>query len=184
MALVSSPTPPSTLDLPGAALHRLRVTDAPALHVAVRESLEHLAPWMPWATPGADTPRVQQEFAAAAESHWVTGEEHLWVLREQPDGPVLGAFGLHRRTGPTAVELGYWLHPAATGRGHARAATRVLATVGLALPGINRVEVHVDAANTRSAAVPRAAGLRLDRVDTRPPQTPAQLGRVQIWVTP
>lgn len=178
------PAPPDHLALPGAALHRLRVGDAAALHVAVRESREHLGPWMPWATPEGTTAAAQQDFCATVAPRWDTGEEHVWVLREQPDGPVRGLVGLHRRIGPGAVEIGYWLHRGATGRGHARAAVRALVPVGLALAGVDRVEVHVDAANTRSAAVARAAGLLLDRVEARPPESPAQAGRLEVWVAP
>lgn len=175
-------TPPDAIPLPGAELRRLRAVDGPALRTAVRESLEHLRPWMAWAVPGAADGDDQLDLARAAEAGWDTGAEHLYLLRTAADGPVLGSFGLHHRVGPGAVEIGYWLHPAATGRGHARAATRALVEVGLALPGVSRVEVHVDTANVRSAAVARAVGLRLDRTVTREPESPAQDGRVEVWV--
>lgn len=175
--------PPETLTLPGAVLTRLRATDGPALRTAVRESLEHLGPWMPWAAPGSADGDAQLDFARAAEPSWTAGTEHVYLLREVADGPVLGSFGLHRRLGPGVIEIGYWLHPAATGRGHARAATRALVDVTLALPGLDRVEVHVDEANARSSAVARAAGLRLDRVEVREPESPAQVGRAQIWAS-
>ncbi|WP_460866003.1 GNAT family N-acetyltransferase [Rhodococcus aerolatus] len=176
------PAPPDTVALPAAVLTRLRAADGPALRTAVHESLEHLGPWMGWATPGAADGDAQLGFARAAEASWDAGTEHLYLLRERVGAPVLGSFGLHHRLGPGAVEVGYWLHPAATGRGHARAATRALVGVGLALPGVERVEVHVDVANVRSSGVARAAGLRLDRVVPRSPESPAQVGRVEIWV--
>ena len=178
------PAPPDTIALPGAQLRRLRAADGPALRTAVRESLAHLGPWMPWASPGAADGDAQLVFARSAEASWAAGEEHLYLLRDTVGGPVRGSFGLHRRVGPGALEVGYWLHPAATGRGLARAATRALVDAGLGLPGIERVEVHVDAANVRSAAVARAAGLRLDRVEARPPESPAQVGRVEVWAAP
>ena len=176
------PAPSDTVALPGAQLRRLRAADGPALRTAVRESLEHLRPWMAWAVPGAADGDDQLAFARAAEASWDAGTEHLYLLRTSADGPVLGSFGLHRRVGPHAVEVGYWLHADASGRGHARAATRALVAVGLDLPGVERVEVHVDTANVRSSAVARAAGLRLDRVVERAPESPAQVGRVEIWV--
>ena len=43
--------------------------------------------------------------------------------------------------------------------------------------------MHVDEANLGSSAVARAAGLRLDRVEVREPESPAQVGRNQIWVS-
>lgn len=179
----SAPLPPERLTLPGAVLTRLRAADGPALRTAVRESLEHLGPWLPWATPRSADGDAQLDFARAAELSWTAGTEHLYLLRASVDGPVLGSFGLHRRLGPGVIEIGYWLHPAATGRGYARAATRALVDVAHALPGLERVEVHVDEANVRSSAVARAAGLRIDRVEVREPKSPAQVGRGEIWVS-
>lgn len=178
----SVPAPPDTITLPGAVLLRLCATDSPALRVAVAESLDHLHPWMAWAAPGATDGDAQLEFARAAEASWTAGTEHLYLLRRAAGGPVLGSFGLHRRRGPGCLEIGYWLHVAATGRGHARAATAALVEVGLALDGVDRVEVRVDLANVRSSAVARAAGLRLDRVVEREPVAPAQSGREEVWV--
>jgi RimJ/RimL family protein N-acetyltransferase len=59
---------------------------------------------------------------------------------------------------------------------------RALTTVALGLDDIDRVEVHTDEANVASAAIPRRLGYRLDRIDSRDPQAPAESGRLQNWV--
>ncbi len=46
------------------------------------------------------------------------------------------------------------------------------------------MEIHTDAGNARSAAVPQRLGYRLARVDTFEPRTRSETGRLQIWVTP
>ena len=50
------------------------------------------------------------------------------------------------------------------------------------LSGVQRVEIHCDAANTASAAVARRLGYRLDRIEERRPQASARSGRLMIWV--
>jgi RimJ/RimL family protein N-acetyltransferase len=103
------------------------------------------------------------------------------VLRPQQSEEVIGGFDLWR-TGPGAVEIGYWVHPAFTGRGYATACARALTQAGLALSDVVRVEICTDEANAISAAIPRRLGYRLDRVDELPPEAPAHSGRQQIWV--
>ena len=97
---------------------------------------------------------------------------------------VLGMIGLHRRLGPGAIEIGYWTHVDHSGRGYMTAAAQAITRVAEALEDVQRVEIHTDEANVRSAAIPPKLGYRLDRVDTRRPEAPAESGRLQIGVRP
>ena len=117
-----------------------------------------------------------------AEAHWEDGSAYSYVLRHAQSEQVIGGFNLWR-TGPGAVELGYWVHVDFTGRGFATACARALTQEGLALRDVARVEIHTDEANTTSSAIPRRLGYRLDRVDDLPPEAPAHSGRQQVWVT-
>jgi RimJ/RimL family protein N-acetyltransferase len=116
---------------------------------------------------------------------WETGTDYVYLLRA-PGGPasVLGMIGLHRRVGPRAIEIGYWTHVAHAGRGYMTAAVTAVTEAAAALDDVDRVEIHTDEANLRSAAIPRRLGYRLDRVDTRRPEALAESGRLQIWVRP
>jgi RimJ/RimL family protein N-acetyltransferase len=62
-------------------------------------------------------------------------------------------------------------------------AVRALTELGLGLPGIDRIEIHCDAANLRSAAVPQRLHYRLDREETREPAAPGECGREQFWIS-
>jgi len=99
-----------------------------------------------------------------------------------PDGEFVGTIGLHRRLGDDAVEIGYWTVAGKTRRGYATAAARALTQVALSLPGVRRVEIHCDEANTASAGVPRKLGYRLDRVEQHEREAPGERGRRMIWV--
>jgi RimJ/RimL family protein N-acetyltransferase len=174
--------PAEVLEVPHGLLSRARVSDAGQLAHAVEASLDHLRPWMPWATQESADVQAQRRHCRELEGHWEDGSEYIYVLRPEQSEQVIGCFGLHRRIGPGALEIGYWVHVDFTGRGYATACARAVTQAGLALPDVARVEIHTDEANAISAAIPRRLGYRLDRVDERPPDAPAESGRLQIWV--
>jgi len=140
-------------------LRRWRVEDVDALTSAITESLEHLRPWMPWI---AFEPSSRDERLALIRQ-W----SHDW---EHGGDMVVGAFlgelavggaGLHRRLGPDSLEIGYWVHSDHLRRGYAVEIAEALTTAAFTLDGIDRVEIHIDEANTRSAGVPLALGFAL-----------------------
>ena len=48
---------------------------------------------------------------------------------------------------------------------------------------MDRVEIHCDEANVRSAAIPERLGYRLDRIEDDEIATPGETGRSMIWIT-
>jgi RimJ/RimL family protein N-acetyltransferase len=201
--------PPERIDAGLVILRRNRAADAAAVARAVRESIDHLQPWMPWANPGAGSVQAQAARLAEVEAGWQRGTDFVYLLvPEDTDGSVagpsgggacsgpeegapeereevvLGMIGLHRRLGPGAIEIGYWTHVDHSGRGYMSAAAKAITQAAEALSDVQRVEIHTDEANVRSAAIPPKLGYRLDRIDIRHPEAPAESGRLQIWVRP
>jgi RimJ/RimL family protein N-acetyltransferase len=188
--------PPERVAAGPLVLRRVHADDAGAIAVAVGASLEHLRPWMPWATPDAADLRSQLVRVAEADELWESGTGFIYVmiardtgppgpgagLVRDPDGEFVGTIGLHRRLADDAVEIGYWTVAARTRRGYATAAAQAMTQVALALPGTRRVEIHCDEANTASAGVPRKLGYRLDRVEKHDKEAPGERGRRMIWV--
>lgn len=130
--------------------------DAAALSAAVAASLDELRPWMPWAAgepQPADTRRAWIREVNAAEA--AGGDRTRAILAGDA---VAGSCGLHRRIGPGAWELGYWVATRWTGRGVATAAVALLAAEAFADPATAHVEIHHDARNAASGAVARRAG--------------------------
>ncbi len=181
---LSAGRPPERLALPGGlALRRRGTADAAAVNETVIRNLEHLRPWMEWAKSAPSLARTT-EMTQLGRQAWEDGTDYLFVVdRESAPGGVLGMFGLHSRVGPGALEIGYWVDAAHTGRGIATAGAAALTAAALALPGIERVEIHCDEANLASAAVPRKLGYRLDRIRDAGITAPAETGRKMIWVT-
>lgn len=173
--------PPERIALDGLLLRRWTPADAAALHTAVLESFETLHRWMPWAAE-RPKPADMETFVASALSQWDTGEAYLYGIFGTAGEPLFGTVGLHARVGAGALDIGYWLHTAHTGKGLATRAAGALTRAGLGLPGIERIEIHCDEANAASAAVPRRLGYRLDRVVEHERAAPEDSGRRMIWV--
>ncbi len=176
------PHPPERIDLGDVLLRRWTHDDVPALTRAAVESYDHLHPWMSWATPEGVTEEAFHRFVDDSTARAADGSEAVYAIVEAGTGAVLGGCGLHDRLGPGAVEIGYWLHTAATGRGLMTRIAGTLTDLVLARPEVDRVEIHCDEANARSAAVPHRLGYTLLRVEpTDRPQAPADTGRHMIW---
>jgi RimJ/RimL family protein N-acetyltransferase len=201
--------PPERVAAGPLLLRRVAADDAGPIAAAVGASLEHLRPWMPWATPEAADLRTQLVRVAEADELWESGTGFIYVMLARgcdqagpapggsggdpefagtdggfagTDGEFVGTIGLYRRAADDAVEIGYWIASAKTRRGYATAAARALTPVALALSGARRVEIHCDEANTASAAIPRKLGYRLDRVEAHEREAPGERGRRMIWV--
>jgi RimJ/RimL family protein N-acetyltransferase len=180
-------------------LRRIRATDAGAVAAAVASSLDHLRPWMPWATPESADRRNQLTRVAEADEMWESGISYIYSVLTADHGTLVGEIGLHRRSGDDtsthagphaapgasadgSIEIGYWIAGAHSRRGFGSSAAGAITTVALALPGVSRVEIHCDVANVASAAIPRKLGYRLDRIEARQPEAPGESGQLMIWV--
>jgi RimJ/RimL family protein N-acetyltransferase len=162
-------------------LRRLTADDAPAVSKAATESLGHLRPWMPWATPEGTSLETQRERLLGPATMWNSGSGYEYGIF-LPDRTLVGGCGLHRRIGPSALEIGYWVHVDHTRRGIATASAGALTAVGFALRGIERMEIHCDEANTASASVPPKLGYRLTGRLDHEPEAPGEIGSRLIWV--
>ena len=161
------------------SLRLWRAEDAPGLHDAVAASIEELRPWLPWV---ADEPLTVGERAALIETwrkDWVDGGSV--ILGVFLDQSPIGGTGLHRRRGPGALEIGYWIHSHHVGAGYSTELAQALTTTALAIDGINRVEIRHDQANVISGKVPARLGYRLDAEVADEMVTPGDTGVTCIW---
>jgi RimJ/RimL family protein N-acetyltransferase len=173
---------PARIELdPDSYLRQFSVGDAAALARSVRESLGHLRPWMPWANEQSADARFQRDRLRGLPAKAHCGEEWQYGLFRRDDKRVHGSFGLMTRMGAGTIEIGYWLHVDAGGRGDATRAAGALTDIALATDGIRRVYICCDEANTRSAAIPQRLGFTLTEVVSRPPEAPGEEGRLMLW---
>ena len=94
---------------------------------------------------------------------------------------MIGGTGLDPRVGPGALEIGYWIHVDHINKGYASEATAALTRVAFQVNNIQRVEIHCDLKNIRSAAVPQKLGYTLDATLRKRPLSNSSLHDVMIW---
>ena len=152
--------PPARIELTDAVLRPFAVADAEALARAVRESLEHLSPWMPWADANSAQVEFQRQRLQGVVDQFARGEEYQYGLFDLDETRVLGSFGLMTRHGRGTLEIGYWVHVDAIGHGHTTRATAALTDVAFELAGVKHVLIYTDVANLRSAASAAQARIR------------------------
>jgi RimJ/RimL family protein N-acetyltransferase len=178
----TSDAPPERVEAGPVVIRRVRATDADAIAAAVSSSLEYLRPWMPWATSDSAGRASQLARVAEADHNWESGIGYVYSVLTADQGTLVGEIALHRRPADSSVEMGYWIAASQAGRGYATSAGRALTAVALALPGVERVEIHCDAANSASAAIARKLRYKLDRIEERHPEAPGESGQLMIWV--
>lgn len=139
------------LEYDGLTLRPPTVDDADVVVGAVHSSLAELTPWMPWASAAYDTND------ALAWIRGDLGDAHRFVM--MVDGEMVGSCGLNKVDVLNgAANLGYWVRSDRAGRGHATAATKLVARFGLEQAGYHRLEVVMSTRNEASRRVAERAG--------------------------
>jgi len=167
-----------TLD-DGVVIRRYVEDDVAPLVDVVNDNLEHLKPWMPWAQE-AMTLDSQMTFFRETSQQWDEGTNFVYGIFD-PSGRVVGGTGFHVRNGPGVLEIGYWLAKDMEGKGLMTRVVAALTNAAATVDGVTRVEIHCDADNTRSAAIPKRLGYSLVRVEDREILAPAETGKHLIW---
>ncbi len=128
------------------------------LNKALRESWEHLAPWMPFAqgTP----PAVEDTMALIRRwrGQFDLDQDYVYGIFNPDETRALGSSGLHTRRGHDAREIGYWIHADHINQGYATETAAALTRVAFEVDRVAWVEIRCLANNARSAAVPRKLG--------------------------
>lgn len=132
--------------------------DAFALKEAVDANIDHLRPWMPWAENEPSDIETKIELLRNWRGRFDLSQDFAYGIFDSANQQLLGCTGLHTRSSPGALEIGYWLRADCTGRGLATEVAAALTRVAFEVNQVNRVEIHCDPANSRSAAIPRRLG--------------------------
>jgi RimJ/RimL family protein N-acetyltransferase len=135
--------------------------DAELAKDAIDTSLDHLRPWMPWAASEPTTIEQKRQLLTRFAEDFARGDDAVYGIFARDERRVVGGTGLHPRLDGNAREIGYWIRADAIGRGLAGESTAALTRVAFEVDGVDRMEIHVDPDNVRSAAIPRRLGYEL-----------------------
>lgn len=136
--------------------------DGQAVNDAVRESHDHLKPWMPWAVNLQTTEQTEENVRRGA-MRWILREDLWMLLFRKSDGLYVGGSGLHRIDWSVpAFEIGYWVRSSLEGQGYISEAVAGITNFAFGVIGGERVEIRCDTRNIRSANVAKRAGYTLE----------------------
>jgi RimJ/RimL family protein N-acetyltransferase len=133
-------------------------SDAPLLKEAVDSSLDHLRPWMPWAHDDPQTIEEKVELLRRFRGQFDLGQNFVYGLFSADETQLVGGSGFHLRVGADAFEIGYWIRASEEGKGLTTESTAALTRVGFEVCEVDRIEIHVEPENAKSARIPQKLG--------------------------
>jgi RimJ/RimL family protein N-acetyltransferase len=151
MADTSTPIEPVALPAGELLLRPWRETDADAYWAALQSPGGRL-----WHGSTLDT-WDELVAALARRSDWTTGDHASWALVDGAE--LLGSISVHRiDRDQDDGEIGYWIAPAARGRGLAGLAAEAACRWAFADLGLHRIQLFHAVENVASARVAEKAG--------------------------
>jgi RimJ/RimL family protein N-acetyltransferase len=133
-------------------------SDAFVIHMAVRESLAELHPWMDWATSAYDEASTQR-WLDHVLSAWENSSSFHFVITYAASGEYIGGCsvdGIHDKN--RSCNLGYWVRSSSAGRGIASRAIRLAARFAFETMGLVKAEIVIATENFGSQRAAEKAG--------------------------
>src|SRR5579871_5993782 len=121
--------PPRRIVTDRLLMRPFRGRDAPMLKEAVDSSLEHLRTFMEWAWVAPEPVSVLRSRLRSFRRSFDRGENWMYAIFSPDESEILGGAGLHRRVGPEALEIGYWIRANRLRQGLASEAAAALTRV-------------------------------------------------------
>ncbi len=155
---------PEQILTPRVLLRHPRQGDGKQLYEAIIGSLDHLRPWMSWAS-SEHSAANSEDLVRRAHAKWILREGLMMLIFDRASGELLGGTGLHRINWEVpSFEIGYWIKKSREGQG--LISETVIALTRFCFEGLKakRVEIRIEPANARSLAVPRRLGFNEEGV--------------------
>jgi ribosomal-protein-alanine N-acetyltransferase len=109
--------------------------------------------------PAAATEAEAADWIERQRNRWAEGAGFFFAVVEVATGRAVGSVGLSLRQLPEGrATAGYAIVPSARGRGLAAAALRAVTDFGWTIPGLHRIELHIEPENIASVRTAEHAG--------------------------
>ncbi|MBY0206696.1 GNAT family N-acetyltransferase [Paenibacillus cucumis Kampfer et al. 2016] len=143
----------------------------------MRESVEELRPWLPFAE---NIPTLEDSEASVrkARLQFLERSDLMLHLRDKATDEFVGSSGLHRMDwNARSFEIGYWVRTSRSGEGLVTEAVRGIEQFAIVHLQANRLEIRCDARNVRSASVAKRLGYTQEGILRR-----IKRDRTDAWV--
>jgi len=126
----------------------------------VRENLEHLQPWMPWAVDDYSVANAKEWIRQTYDGLAQDGQFSALIFFDDKFVGTIGFHDLDLQNKRAAV--GYWIDRSYEGRGIITRCCGVLIDYLFDRMDLNRLQINCAAENTRSRAIPERLGFTLE----------------------
>tara|TARA_R110002110_G_scaffold115322_2_gene286021 strand:+ start:3293 stop:4534 length:1242 start_codon:yes stop_codon:yes gene_type:complete len=152
------------IETPRLRIRPVQIGDEKELNQAINRSLPMLQRWMPWAKdPSLQTTR---EFIQDGVLDWQSGEadEFPMVVIHKEDNKIISASGFNdlNDVSKPYFEMGYWIDSGYQGQGLITELVIGLTRYTLEALQATRVQIRMQAENTKSVAVAQRCGFTLE----------------------
>jgi ribosomal-protein-serine acetyltransferase len=136
--------------------------NAEELFAVVRENLDELKTWMPWATDDYSIDSAREFIKRNLRNLAEDGSFAANIVLEEK---IVGSVGFHNLDSENkSAHVGYWLAKAAQGKGLMTKCCRVLIDYLFDVINLNRVQINCNIENAKSRAIPERLGFKLEGV--------------------
>lgn len=150
--------PAYQLRTPRLVLRCFEPRDAEELGALLDANHHHLRPWVDWTPDGSRSLDARIALVRRMRGAFDLDRDYAYAITTKDDGVIRGAATFTIGAHEGASLLGYWLARESTGRGFATEATAALVRAAFDIHELERVEIHCDPTNERSAHVPKRLG--------------------------
>ncbi|WP_053219976.1 GNAT family N-acetyltransferase [Virgibacillus senegalensis] len=155
---------PAEIETDRLLLRRPEPGDGEAVNQAIKNSIDELRPWMPFAQT---TPTVAESESEAREAHirFLKREKLRYLLFHRETNAFIGSSGFHNIDWEVPkCEIGYWIDTKFTGLGYMKEAVDALTAFAFSDLNCNRVEIRCEEKNLKSRAIPEKLGYELEGI--------------------
>ena len=158
------------------------VDDAAVLLSQIHSSLDHLKKWMPWAASEPTTLSEKTKLIEKFRTDFLNELDFNYGIFLKKSGKLVGSCGLHKRSNPNALEIGYWIGSSYLSKGYATEITNALRQVAFEIKGVKEVEIQCDPNNLASKRIPEKLGFKLIETVKNDKMDPSDHPRdTEIW---
>jgi len=137
-------------------------SDAIAFRALLDRNDGYLRPWIPWMKDEPMSLADTMQRLRTLRADFDLDRCFRYAIYERET--LIGLAGLYSRVGPGALEIGYMLDRATSGRGYALEASAALVRAGFEIHAVERMEIHCAPENAASARIPRKLGFTLEAI--------------------
>ncbi len=136
--------------------------DAAELFEAISSSRQHLHPWLEWVD---NTTRPEHSLQFIKHSLHQLNEQEALALGIFYDGKIIGGLGMHKWDLITKrAQVGYWISREYEGKGIINNSLQKFISFLFEKIGLNKIEIHFDPKNKRSANVAERLGFKVEGI--------------------